>query len=467
MTVRKTHCNGGTWESLLPVQAKFTFTNVQNPSDTRILDTGLAGQPPDMLTVSPTDDTPWVTDLDPNMTIEGGPTDFHPGIEDPNQPSACDCNLNGQRDSCDIEQGTSEDCQPNGVPDECDPDTDGDGIPDGCDNCPDHPNSIQADNNGDGVGDACAPQACCLSGGVCMDLPPPDCSTLGGAAQGTGTNCLTVVCPSICPPTPADPPHDRRKNRYLSFKPCSTNPAVKYKLTRVYPPPATDMGWVGAPDANGISAVLPDALKPPVRMWNEPVVHAGDCEIYPVPDTANTPLSCSLSGASCTQLCGTGQCPPGQGECMAPPTTYEIRATADNVNFSPPLTVTTVPRPCPKKWGDTVGDFAGGSWTAPNGVANVNDFLSTLQCFQVLPTRPHVSVCDVVGAGMMGFEACINKAGNIGDVFNLIKAFQGGAYPAYVCSISGHGCSNLGGACAAPGVGMCVIPDGTNCPACP
>jgi len=36
------------------------------------------------------------------------------------------------------------------------PDTDGDGIPDGCDNCPGVANPEQADSDGDGIGDACA-----------------------------------------------------------------------------------------------------------------------------------------------------------------------------------------------------------------------------------------------------------------------------------------------------------------------
>lgn len=36
-------------------------------------------------------------------------------------------------------------------------DTDGDGVPDACDNCPNTPNADQMDSNGDGVGDACTP----------------------------------------------------------------------------------------------------------------------------------------------------------------------------------------------------------------------------------------------------------------------------------------------------------------------
>ncbi|MBI4718228.1 MAG: hypothetical protein HY763_10515 [Planctomycetes bacterium] len=331
------------------------------------------------------------------------------------------------------------------------------------------------DNNGsEAAGTACPPNNFGRSllkidatGGNCYLIRVGGDRGSNVLKEGVAQLSINVTCSAINPPLPAPAPHNRKKNRYVSFNPNSGTTAVKFKVTRTFPPPTTEMGWVGPPDANGISAILPDAQKPASRVWGEAVIHAGDCEIYPVPDTANTPLTCSISGAPCAQLCGGGQCPAGQGECIAPPTTYEIRATSDNANFSPPLVVTTVPRPCPKKWGDSVGDFSGGAWTAPNGVSNVNDFVSALQCFQQLPTRPHVSICDVVGAGQLGLESCINKQGNIADVFNLIKAFQGSAYPAYVCSTSGHGCSNLGGACAAPGVGTCIIPGTGNCPACP
>jgi len=157
MTVRKTHCNGGTWNSVLPVRAKFTFTNVNNPGDVRVLDTPSFGFPPDILMVDAADNLPWVSDADPNFHFDSPIcTDFHPGIQDPNQSLSCDCNGNGQRDECDIEQGLSQDCQPNGIPDECDPDSDGDGFPDGCDNCPDHPNGDQLDSDGDGIGNVCA-----------------------------------------------------------------------------------------------------------------------------------------------------------------------------------------------------------------------------------------------------------------------------------------------------------------------
>ena len=71
-----------------------------------------------------------------------------------------DCNMNDRCDARDIHYyHTSEDCNNNGVPDECetfDIDSDGDGAPDACDNCPDLYNPDQRDCDNDGIGDTCA-----------------------------------------------------------------------------------------------------------------------------------------------------------------------------------------------------------------------------------------------------------------------------------------------------------------------
>ena len=48
-----------------------------------------------------------------------------------------DCNDNGVPDDEDIVGGTSVDCNTNGIPDECEDDSDGDGVIDDCDACPD------------------------------------------------------------------------------------------------------------------------------------------------------------------------------------------------------------------------------------------------------------------------------------------------------------------------------------------
>ncbi|MBI4718574.1 MAG: exo-alpha-sialidase [Planctomycetes bacterium] len=214
---------------------------------------------------------------------------------------------------------------------------------------------------------------------------------LGTSLDANG-NRIPDEC-ELAPPAAAPAPHNRPKNRYISFTPANGATAVAFTVDRVLPT-AASAGWVGVPDANGMTAVV---AAPVTRVWSEPVVHVGDCAIAPV-------------------------------------STYEIRATADaGTTFSTPLEVSTIAQPAPKFWGDTVGQFGidtPNTWDPPNGVVNVNDFVAALEKFQnPATTRVHLTVVDVVGAGLPGFEACLNRTASIADVFNVIKAFQGEAYP--------------------------------------
>ncbi|MFQ5495722.1 MAG: hypothetical protein ACE5EX_10120, partial [Phycisphaerae bacterium] len=134
LTAIKTHCNGGTYTSVLNVQPRFTFTKVTDPGIVRILDTGAEGIPP--VTLVQDIPQPWVSIVDPNLGLMTDPcTDFHPGIDEMTPTQACDCDANGINDVCDP------DCNVNNNPDACDvtggisPDLDGNGVPDEC-QCP-------------------------------------------------------------------------------------------------------------------------------------------------------------------------------------------------------------------------------------------------------------------------------------------------------------------------------------------
>jgi hypothetical protein len=85
----------------------------------------------------------------------------------------------------------------NTVADECDPDSDGDGVPDGEDAFPDDPNEW-ADSDGDGMGDnedLASVGACCVSSG-CHQIAEYTCTALGGTWLGEGGSCDD--CPASC-----------------------------------------------------------------------------------------------------------------------------------------------------------------------------------------------------------------------------------------------------------------------------
>lgn len=75
-------------------------------------------------------------------------------------PDACDDDddndgILDDEDNCPLTPDDSTDSDGDGVPDACDPDDDNDGIPDEDDNCPLIANTNQTDSDGDGIGNAC------------------------------------------------------------------------------------------------------------------------------------------------------------------------------------------------------------------------------------------------------------------------------------------------------------------------
>ncbi|HWL92217.1 MAG TPA: hypothetical protein VNT79_01670 [Phycisphaerae bacterium] len=104
LTATKTHCNGGTFESVLPVQPKLTFTRVDNPSVVRVLDSGCDAPtyPPDLL--GPATPIAWVHDIASNLSVAADyGSSFHAGL--PLGQSTCcgDYDLDGDADGNDFQ----------------------------------------------------------------------------------------------------------------------------------------------------------------------------------------------------------------------------------------------------------------------------------------------------------------------------------------------------------------------------
>lgn len=241
-----------------------------------------------------------------------------------------------------------------------------------------------------GVASVCsATRACCLPGGGCRDLDPLCCDEAGGIVDG-------AACPGTCagggpnPPIVPNPPHDVKKNRYISFVPNNGGNPVAFQVTLTnslyFPGSVGFTAWVAAPDALGHSRMVG---APVVRMWPEPVIHVGDCPIHPV-------------------------------------AMYDVRA-ASGITLSAPLMLMTINRPIPRFWCDTVGSLVGVQWTAPQGVVNVSDYQAALQCFLGAATAPPLTWVDVQSVNVA--DSCVNDICNIADVFLILKGFQGDPYP--------------------------------------
>ncbi|MFC1572856.1 hypothetical protein ACFL6M_04575 [Candidatus Eisenbacteria bacterium] len=174
LTAMKTHCNGGSYTTVLHVQPRFTFTKVADPAEIRVLDTGLVGSP--WITLEQPHLLEWVSDVG----IMGGAidrcSDFHAGFGATDSESLCDCNGNGLRDICDIEGGLCEDCNGNSIPDSCDVASGG---------------STDTDENG--IPDECDPGACCPPESVCVMAVQSECT---GEWLGPGTFCDPDPCPT-------------------------------------------------------------------------------------------------------------------------------------------------------------------------------------------------------------------------------------------------------------------------------
>lgn len=199
-------------------------------------------------------------------------------------------------------------------------------------------------------------------------------------------SCVAEPCVSPEPAT-ASAPHDRLKNRYISFAPNGGGIPAAIRVEKLTAPTGTC--WVAAPDGTGESRCV---AAPVYRVWTESVVHVADCEIVPV---AN----------------------------------YEVSATPDGIVFTTPLSVDTIMLPAlnSKLWGDVAGMNNGMEWTPPNLFTNVNDILAVLAYINNAPVKPEFQRANL--QSISSGDPCLNAFINTADVFILVKAVAGDAYP--------------------------------------
>lgn len=107
-------------------------------------------------------------------------------------PCDGDCNQNGVRDVCDTHTGVSEDCDGDLIPDSCQPDTDGNGVIDACEESFD---GFTADSDGDGVpdlADGCPNDPNKVEPGACGCGEPES-----GDDDGDGVPDCIDICPGL------------------------------------------------------------------------------------------------------------------------------------------------------------------------------------------------------------------------------------------------------------------------------
>lgn len=174
--------------------------------------------------------------------------------------------------------------------------------------------------------------------------------------------------------------------------------------------------WVGAPDAGGVARLVSLPLRHVSANWPA-VVHVGDCEIVPQASYGVRVVAGEFTSAA-TVVETTGR----------PGTEYWADCVGNLADYC-----TGNWAPCPNGTADCApGESCIQQWPPPDGAINFDDVGAAVFAFQAAPnfTVPEVTWIDLHGddAGSAQVDPP-NQATNFADIQFMVIAFQGGAYP--------------------------------------
>lgn len=211
-----------------------------------------------------------------------------------------------------------------------------------------------------------------------VPCPAPD---EGRQAVRVEVDSLRSALEPLDAPLIPPPPHDARKNRYVSFVPDNGRNEVAFQV--IVPP--CRVAWVDTPVAfpstDGSSyycALLVD--EPVYRVWPEDVIHVQGCAIMP-------------------------------GE------EYLVRATTGFAEYSEMLAISTV-----DLWGDVTGPFTGSTWPPPDGVVDDNDYGAVVAASGGDSSAPHITRTDLA-------PQWVDHDTDEADVGAVAAAIGGATYP--------------------------------------
>ncbi len=167
----------------------------------------------------------------------------------------------------------------------------------------------------------------------------------------------------------------------------------------------------------------------------------------PLPSPGNATYYCDWSGVSQLFVKGCN---------VIPGNTYDVAMTIDGLAFSGPpanevncfgeltefaIRTTTPQFAAGREFGDLVGSFVAGVWTAPEGLVTSGEIVAAVKKFQLDPTAPLLARLDTDGAVPDGILAA-------NDILRIVLGFAGSEF--------GYGVTD----CL---TGMCVPPQGGAC----